>query len=245
VPAGRDPSAQRHAITVDELLRMTSGLPFDEYRGGWDAASRMWFLERDMAAFAESAALAAAPGSMWNYSDGGYAILARIIRNSTGGHAEDVLRFADRELFGPLGMRHVTLECDATGTPVGSRSMLATPRDWARFGLLYLNEGVVDGRRILPEGWVRYSSSQTLDSGYGAGFWTNLASGEIRQWEITWGMPHAPRDAFFARGYLGQYVVVVPSERIVVARFGVTHRRGADVEGVGRLVADVIAAIGP
>jgi len=242
VPAWSDPGDPRHAITVDELLRMTSGLPLDEYRGGWDRASRMWFLESDQAGFAETASLDAPPGTVWNYSDGSYAILARIIRDRVGGSAADVFRFAHRELFDPLGMRSVTVEFDATGTPVGSRSMLASARDWARFGVLYLNDGVVGGQRILPEGWVAYSSSQTLDTGYGAGFWINVTDREISQWGIQWGMPHAPRDTFFAFGYLGQYVVIVPSAHLVVARFGITHRRGFDTATVGQLVADVIAA---
>jgi len=129
-------------------------------------------------------------------------------------------------------MRGVTLEFDATDTPIASAYMYATARDWARFGMLYLNDGVVH-RRILPEGWVRYSSSQTLNTGYGAGFW---------QWDINWGMPHAPYDTFFARGYLGQYIIVIPSERLVIARFGLTHG-GEDIEDVGRLVANVIAAL--
>ena len=135
----------------------------------------MKFGEADMAAYAESMPLATPPGSVWNYNDGNYVILSQLIREAVGGHAADVMRFARQELFGPLGMHNVTLQFDGSGNPEGSGEMLATARDWARFGLLYLDDGVVGGKRILPEGWVKYSASPTPNAwvGYGAGFWTN------------------------------------------------------------------------
>lgn len=244
VAAWSDARDPRHAISIDELLRMTSGLPLDESFGGWDRASRMWFLEGDQAAYADGAALDAPPGTAWRYSDGGYAILARIVRERSGGSTADVLRFAHDELFAPLGMEHVTLQLDSTGTPVGSRGMLATARDWTRFGQLFLADGMAGPRRILPEGWVAYATAPSLGEGYGAGIWLNQTDAEMPIWNMRWGIPHAPRDAFFARGYLGQYVVVVPSARLVVTRFGISHGRGHDSELVGRLVADVIDALG-
>jgi CubicO group peptidase (beta-lactamase class C family) len=243
VAAWQNPGDSRHAITIDQLLRMTAGFSNDE-RGFPPPATRMWFLEPDVAEFAAHRSIEAVPGSTWNYSNASYEILSRIVRDTVGGRAEDVLQFAQRELFTPLGMHSVTLEFDATGTPMGSKFMFASARDWARLGLLYLGDGVVGGHRILPEGWVHYSSSQTLTTGYGAGFWTNLSNAEIPALGIAWGMPGAPRDTYFARGYLGQYLVVVPSKRLVIARFGLSHSRGGDVESVGRLVADTIAALG-
>jgi CubicO group peptidase (beta-lactamase class C family) len=98
-------------------------------------------------------------------------------------------------------------------------------------------------RRILPEGWVAYATTRSLDARYGAGFWLNVTDAELPGWGIRWGMPHAPRDAYFARGYHGQYVVVEPSAQLVVARFGASHGPGHDDALVGQLVADVIAAL--
>ena len=120
--------------------------------------------------------------------------------------------------------------------------MLATARDWACFGLLYLNDGIVGGRRILPEGWVAYSSSPTPDAwaGYGAGFWTNRGDSFGANYRVGHGWPH---DAFFAKGTIGQYVIVIPSERLVIVRLGVSPN-WPDVDGVSQLVSDVIAATG-
>jgi len=245
VAAWQNPGDPRHAITIEHLLRHTSGLAMGSslnasLASAFAPVNRMKYIERDMAEFAANSELETAPGSAWNYHDGNTIILSRLIRDAAGGHAVDVLRFARGELFEPLGMRSVTLEFDATGTPEGSSQMLASARDWARFGLLYLNDGVVGGRRILPEGWVQYSASLTPHGwvGIGAGFWTNLGDSKGSRFRTSLGMP---RDAFYASGTFGQYVIIVPSERLVVARFGISGNQ-YDIAGVSRLVADVIAA---
>ncbi|HUM18013.1 MAG TPA: serine hydrolase [Candidatus Nitrosotalea sp.] len=243
VPAWRDPSDPRHAITVEQLMRMTSGLALDETNNGFDPSSRMLFTEPDMAGFAERAALLAPPGTRYHYSSPSTIILSRIIRDAVGGRAEDVVRFADRELFGPLGMRRVTLEFDGVGTPVGSSYMYATARDWARFGLLYAHAGVVGGVRILPEGWVDYSASWTPGSrdGYGAGFFTNRGASEFGPLRIRGGMPPG---SFFASGTQGQRIVVAPAERLVVVRLGRSQDwETFDIRGLIRLVADANAVV--
>ena len=201
----------------------------------------MKFMEPDMAAYAESTPLATAPGSAWNYHDGNTIILAHLIRNAAGGRAGDVLQFARTELFAPLGMRHVTLEFDASGNPEGSSQMLASARDWARFGMLYLNDGVIGGKRILPEGWVKYSASPTPNAwvGQGAGFWTNLGDSFGANYRIEHGWP---RDAFFAKGTIGQYVIIVPGERLVIVRLGRSPNWPPEADGVFDLVKDVVAA---
>jgi CubicO group peptidase (beta-lactamase class C family) len=236
----------RHGITVDHLLRHTAGLALGSslqanIGAALEPVNRMKFAEDDMAAYAESIALQTAPGSAWNYHDGNYLILSHLIRNATGGTAADVLRFAQRELFAPLGMTNVTLQFDGAGTVEGSSQMLASARDWARFGELYLNDGTVGGHRILPEGWVRYSAAPTPGAfvGYGAGFWTNLGDSKGASYRIAQGWP---RDAFFAKGSIGQYVIVIPSEHLVIVRFGRTANWPLDADGVSRLVADVVAA---
>jgi hypothetical protein len=241
VPSWQAAGDPRRAITIDELLRMTSGLPFDETGGPINPMTRMLFRERDMAGYAERMPLANAPGTRWGYSNLGYLVLSQLVRDAAGGGAADAERFARRELFEPLHMQSAVIECEVTGTPVGSGSVFASARDWARFGQLYLDDGIAEGQRILPQGWVRYSASQTLDTGYGAGFWTNLVNeGAVPIWDAPWGMPQVPKDMFYARGYLGQYIVIVPSERLVVVRLGLTHNHST---AIGSVVADIIAAL--
>jgi CubicO group peptidase (beta-lactamase class C family) len=247
VAAWQTPGDPRRVITPDHLLRMQSGLDLGDsltasFSTAWDTSARMAFNEPDMAGFAERAALVAPPGTKWSYANGNPAILARIVRDRVGGHAVDVLRFARRELFGPLGIRGATLELDATGTPIAGAFLFATPREWARFGLLFLEDGVVGGTRILPEGWVRYSTAPTPGAwvGYGAGWWINQGDSQGARFRRDHGMP---AEAFLALGIYGQTVVVVPSQRLVIARFGTTYDLRMAMIGICRLTADTIAAL--
>jgi CubicO group peptidase (beta-lactamase class C family) len=246
IAAWQDPHDPRHAITVDQLLRHTAGLALGSslqasLMSALEPVNRMKYVESDMASYAESIPLETPPGAAWNYHDGNYVILAQLIRNATGGHAADVMRFAHRELFDPLGMRNVVLEFDAAGTPKGSGEMLASARDWARFGQLYLDDGVAGGKRILPEGWVKYAASPTPHAwvGYGAGFWTNLGDSYGARYRVDHGWP---RDAFLAKGTIGQYVIVVPSQRLVIVRLGRSPNMPLEADGVFDLVRDVVTA---
>jgi CubicO group peptidase (beta-lactamase class C family) len=238
IPQWHGATDPRREIEVGHLLRMTSGLALDETNSGFDPSSQMVFLHDDMAAFAVQAPLIAPPGTRWHYSSATTEILAKIIRDAVGG-PEQTLSFAWRELFNPLGMRNVTLEFDASGTLQGSAYMQASARDWARFGLLYLDDGMVGGKRILHEDWVDYSAAATLDSDYGAGFWTNRSDNEHAKGRVRSGIP---RDAFFASGDLGQRIVIIPSQQLVVVRLGDSVEPGGDIRGLARLVKEVIAA---
>ena len=228
----------RREIEVEHLMRMTSGLALDEINTGFDPATQMVYVHNDMAGFAAKAAIIAPPGKRWAYSSPSTQLLARIIRDIVGG-PEQTLAFAWRELFNPLGMRDVTLEFDATGTLQGSAYMLASARDWARFGLLYLNDGMIGGHRILPDEWVDFSASPTLGTDYGAGFWTNRSEHEHAKGRVRSGIP---RDAFFALGDLGQRIVILPSQHLVIVRLGDSVDPTGDLRGFERLVKEVIAA---
>ncbi|MFB9266167.1 serine hydrolase domain-containing protein [Bradyrhizobium erythrophlei] len=241
IPEWRGASDPRREIEVEHLLRMTTGLALDETNSGFDPSSQMIALEPDMAAFAIGAPSVGLPGKRWHYSSPTTLILSRIIRDATGG-PEQALAFAWRELFNPLGMRNVTLEVDGAGTIIGSTYMLASARDWAKFGLLYLNDGVVGGKRMLHEDWVDFSAAATLGTDYGAGFWTNRSEHPSAKGRVRLGMP---RDAFFASGDLGQRIVIIPTQRLVIVRLGDSVDPTGDIRGLARLVKDVIAAVQP
>lgn len=243
-----DPKDPRHAITPDNMLRMASGIDFgqslySDWTTAFDPTAQMIFAKPDMAAFAATASLRAKPGTEWTYTNGNTLLLSRMVRDAAGGDAASTLRFIHRELFDKLGMAHATIEFDQAGTPIGAAQMWATPRDWARFAMLYLDDGVVGGNRILPEGWVDYSARLTPGSenyGYGGGFWTNRGTGFGPDLRKRGGMP---ADAFFARGSQGQYAIIVPSARLVVVRMGMAFTEREDMDVVDRLVADAITAV--
>jgi len=226
-----------NGITVDNLLRQTSGQPFGSSNSGFDQSSRMQFLEPDTAAFAATK-FEGEPGKNWSYTDANYQLLSGIVRQAVGGAPDAVVNFARRELFGPVGMKSALLEFDQSGTPMGASWAFATARDWARFGLLYLNDGIAKGHRILPEGWVDYSARPTPQaaSGYGAGFWTNRGESDGARHRQSWGMP---ADSFLALGNSGQIILIVPSRKLVVVSLGfaVDPTNRAPIAAVARLTA--------
>ena len=228
LPEWRGSGDPRAAITLDALLRMTSGLQFNEdYDDPLSDVALMLYAQPDTARFASAKPLAATPGARWSYSSGTSAILARVMREALGGSDGDYLALPHRALFAPLGMRSAVFEPDASGTLVSASYMYASARDWARFGQLLLQDGVWDGQRLLPEGWVRYLTRTTPQSArqeYGAQLWVKVPE------PFNDRDPHAvamPADAFHAVGHEGQFVSVVPSRQLVVVRLGLSRPESA------------------
>ena len=215
------PPDPRAAITLEDLLRMRSGLRFSEvYEDLSSDVIEMLFNRTDAAGYAAGRRLDAPPGTTWSYSSGSTNILSRIARTIVG--EEEYAGWPRRALFDRIGMSSAMLERDASGTFVGSSFMLATARDWARFGQLYLEDGVWEGTRVLPDGWVRFSTTPTPESPgavYGAHWWLKLKP------EIGGGTAPAariPPDAYFAIGHEGQTLTIIPSRRVVIVRLGLS-----------------------
>lgn len=239
-PEWRGADDPRRAITVRQLLHMSSGLDFDETYTPTSGATHMLFSAPDAAAVAASSELLHEPGTFWYYSSATTNLLSSVLRDVLGSDSA-YHSFPRRALFEPIGMYSAEIEPDAAGTFVGSSFMYATARDWARFGLLYLNDGVWGGERILPEGWVRFSVTPAPAAPlgqYGAHWWLNAGEPhkpERRPW------PELPADIFRAAGYEGQHVIVVPSRELVIVRLGVTQRD--DAWDVRAFIADVLKAL--
>jgi CubicO group peptidase (beta-lactamase class C family) len=244
------PGDPRRSITGDQLLRMVSGIGCGQsLRTGFttifDADTHMEFDMADQSAFAADATLRAQPGTEWRYTNCNFVLLSRMIRDAAGGDARSSRDFIERELFAPLGFEHATLEYDSAGVPLGTIHLWASARDWARFGLLYLRDGVTEsGQRILPGGWVDYSVRLTPQSaneyGYGAGFWTQRGNSAAARKRIAAGMP---ADSFMAVGSQGQYTIVMPSHDIVIVKLGWAYTAHDDHVAVESLVRETIAAL--
>lgn len=233
--AAGDPRAE---ITLDHLLRMSSGLRFDEGMSSPRSdVMRMLLDVGDAAALAIHKDLVAPPGTRWQYASGTSNILARVIRNALHDDAS-YLAFPRHELFDRIGMSSAVLETDASGTFVGSSYMYATARDWARFGTLYLRDGVWNGERLLPEGWVKYSTSLAPadpQQRYGAHFWLRIAD------EYRGTGAQLPVGTYHAVGYGGQFVTVVPARKVVIVRLGDT--RYADAWHHAAFVQEMLAVL--
>lgn len=227
-----DPRAQ---ITLDHLLQMRSGLAFvEDYVDGADSDVIEMLFGRgrdDVAAYAENCELEHLPGSTFNYSSGTTNIVSAIAGRTIGGGGTGVLGYLDRELFAPVGMTSATARCDDAGTFVGSSYVYATARDFVKFGELYHADGVVDGRRLLPAGWVESGRRLTTKAappddpvGYGSHWWC---------WDDTHG-------TYAAHGYEGQYTIIVPDLELVVVRLGKSPAELCDavVADLARIIAD-------
>ncbi len=225
---GKDP---RDFISINHLLRMQSGLAWNEDYTAISDVTKMLFLDADMSKAQASTEIIAKPTEIWNYSSGTSNLLSGILRKQFETHQE-YLDFPYKALIDKIGMHSMLLETDMSGNFVGSSYGWANTRDWAKFGLLYLNRGNWNGVQLFDEQWVDYISKPTMgsDGTYGAHFWLN-ANGKY---------PDVPRDLFSANGYQGQYVFVIPSKDLVVVRTGLSEEPGFDIN---TFLKEIIAAI--
>lgn len=228
---------KRRRITIDQMLRMVDGLRFREAEDLGDGSVRYYAEDEsdvipmlfgegkdDTAGFAATLPYVAEPEARWNYNSGASNLLARLVRETLATDEAGMRAFMKRELFDRIGMTTADPRFDAAGNFIGSSSCYCSARDFARFGYLYLRNGVWDGERILPQGWVDYARTASEQSKgiYGAHFWVIPGSLGL----------------FYCSGAWGQRILISPRLDLVVVRLGVTspHKVGNAVRYCKELI---------
>lgn len=223
----------RKQITYNNLMQAESGLLWNEDYGNRSDVTVMLYCEKDFARYVFDRPLEAPVATKWIYSSGNPNVVTYQIRQ-TMGNDQEYYEFPYKHLFNKIGMPNAVFEVDASGTFVGSSYIYATTRDFARYGLTLLNDGVFNGERILPEGWVSYSTSPNKQSNgeYGSLFWLNKAKK----------YPSAPDDMFWCQGYDGQRIFMIPSKELIVVILGFSHKPDNEMDN-DRLLRDILETI--
>jgi CubicO group peptidase (beta-lactamase class C family) len=205
---------ERSKITINDLLHMNSGLEWNEDYSKLSDAVKMLYLSEDMTSSQIDKPLVGKPNATWNYSSGTSNLLSGILRQKFKTHQE-YLDFWYTNFIDKIGMNSMVVETDMSGNYVGSSYSWATTRDWAKFGLLYLHKGNWNGEQLFDESWAKYVAKPTNGSNgdYGGHFWLNVGGR----------YPDSPLDMFFASGYQGQKVFIIPSQDLVIVRMGLTN----------------------
>ncbi len=235
-------------LTLRHLLTLTDGLQWDEgdYDPAQSDATKMLYGPGrfDGAAFIGARPLAHKPGEKWNYSTGAFHLAAAEIQARLFPEAKTpvarraaMLAWMRASLFEPIGMTSAQPEFDAAGTFVGGSFLYATARDYARFGELYRLDGVWNGRRILPAGWVKFARAPGPEASYGAGFWLEAPEGH-KPASLLQGL--GPMDAFAAEGHEGQVILIIPSKAAVIVRLGLMPDEDNAWGALGRWLLPVV-----
>ena len=221
----------RKEISLNHLMQMNSGLKWNEGYGNLSDVTNMLHKVGDMGKYTAMKKSIGSVDSIFNYSSGSTNLASMVLRNSFSSDQE-YLAYPRKALFNKIGMRSAIFELDASGTFVGSSYLYATMRDYARFGLLYLNDGKWKGQQVLPEGWVDYSiaSAKGSKGQYGAFFWLNGTADLL----------DAPEDTYLCRGHDGQFIVIIPSKELVIVRTGFSKHGEFDLN---RMVKGILESV--
>jgi hypothetical protein len=224
---------ERNKISVNDLMQMQSGLDWNEDYGNRSDVTLMLHCESDMAHYAIAHSGFRPAGSLWYYSSGTTNIVSYLIRKQFPDDNR-YYSFAHEELFNKTGMADAIFEVDPAGTVIGSSYLYATARDYARFALLYQNDGVFNGERILPEGWVNYTVSEASasDGRYGSFFWLNRGRD----------LPSVPEDMYACQGHDGQRIFILPSQELIIIVLGYSPKSkgGMDFDS---LLKDILSTL--
>lgn len=243
VPEWQSPGDARAKIKLRELAQMTDGLAYREDYGDTNSEVMQMLFgagRGDVGASAASAKPLHAPGTVWSYSGGSANIVSRVLRDRLGGR-ERYRAFLHERLFKPIGMTSAVAEFDSAGTWIASSYLHATARDFAKFGLLYLNRGFWEMRQLIPRDWVEAAARPSSASKglYGTFFWLNGRNPETGRLAIS---ERLPEDIYFARGFGGQVIAIAPSYDAVIVMLSAAYTD--DSRPIVDLFADVLNTIG-
>ncbi len=219
----------RKDISLKDLLQMQSGLEFAEDYTRISDATKMLYRSENASNIPLNKPLIHKPGTHWNYSSGTTNLLSQIVKDKLG--EEAYLRLPYDSIFNRIGMNSAIMETDESGLYIGSSYCYATPRDWAKFGLLYLNQGNWYGDQVIDTAWVDFVRSPASDSKgiYGGQFWLNVNHSQFKD---------APEEVYSCNGFQGQKVFIVPSHDLVIVRMGLEE---PPVFDMNKLLKEVLA----
>ncbi len=222
---------ERAQISLKDLLQMQSGLAFNEDYASISDATRMLFKTEDITEIPRTNRLENSPGANWSYSSGTTNLLCRLIRDQIG--ENHYLSFPYDSLFNRIGMTSAVMETDESGNYIGSSYCYATPRDWAKLGLLYLNNGNWFGDQVIDTSWVDFIRQPASNSNgiYGGQFWLNVGKSQFKD---------APEDLSSCNGFQGQHVFILPSHDLVIVRMGLAEWPDFDAN---QLIRNVLGSI--
>lgn len=225
-------SDQRSQISLENLLHMSSGIEWNEEYGYLSDVTRMLYLNDNASDYAIDKSVGSEINTSYTYSSGTTNIISKIIKN-TFNSEDEYLKFPHEALFQKLGIE-ATMELDADNNYIMSSYTYMTARDWAKLGQFWLQKGSWLGEQILPKDWMAYSTSSGygVNGIYGAHFWLNSDSFLYTD---------VPDDMFAARGFQGQQIIVIPSQDLVIVRFGVDS--GIETFDYNIFISSIIASI--
>jgi CubicO group peptidase (beta-lactamase class C family) len=245
IPEWQGKDDPRAAITIADLLHMSSGVrirapqdPDYDSAAGYPDHVYLYTGGVDAFHYAATRPLQWPPGAVGRYRNTDPVLINYLIRLAVERRGEDYLSFPQRALFDPLGIRNMIIEPDPYGNFLGQGYVLGAARDWARLGNLYLQDGVWDGERLLPEGFVRFVSTLApawkADGRpiYGGFFWLN-GDGRFA----------VPKETYFMAGAGGQYTMIVPSHDLVIVRMGHYRGQGPGTAALNKALALLMQAV--
>lgn len=224
-------SDEKQQISIKQLLQMNSGISWEENYANLSGVTLMLYKEGDMVSFVKSQGMEGKRGEHFEYSSGSSNLLSGYLRSRFKNY-DEYFKFPYQRLFSRIGASSFRLETDAAGNFVASSYAWATARDWASFGQLYLNKGRVGDDQIFSEEWASFSAQPANGSNnsYAAQFWLPTSSE----------YPDAPKDMFFADGFQGQRIFIIPSKDIVIVRMAVSRFEQPDYNS---LVKEILKAV--